>query len=53
MRNIQTAVSPHPLKIGHIFIWTYLIGIVHNTVPPPKMFNIPPKTPCMHVCVCP
>ena len=20
MRNIQTAVSPHPLKIGHIFI---------------------------------
>ena len=20
MRNIQTAVSPHPLKIGHMFI---------------------------------
>jgi len=20
MRNIQTAVSPHPLKIGHLFI---------------------------------
>ena len=20
MRNIQTAVSPHPLKIGHVFI---------------------------------
>jgi len=20
MRNIQTAVTPHPLKIGHIFI---------------------------------
>ena len=23
MRNIQTAVSPHPLKNGHIFIWNY------------------------------
>jgi hypothetical protein len=21
MRNIQTAVFPHPLKIGHMFIW--------------------------------
>ena len=28
MRNIQTAVSSHPLKIGHMFIWTYLLGIV-------------------------
>jgi len=31
MRNIQTAVSPHPLKIGHMFIWTYLLGTVHTT----------------------
>jgi len=31
MHNIQTAVSPHPLKIGHTFIWTYLLGIVHTT----------------------
>ena len=31
MRNIQTAVSPHPLKIGHMLIWTYLLGIVHIT----------------------
>jgi len=37
MRNIQTAVSPHPLKIGHMFIWTYLLGIVntHSTVQSP------------------
>ena len=31
MRNIQTAVSPHPLKIGHMFIWTHLLGTVHTT----------------------
>ena len=31
MRNIQTAVSPHPLKIGYMFIWTYLLGTVHTT----------------------
>jgi len=31
MRNIQTAVSSHALKTGHIFIWTYLLGIVHTT----------------------
>ena len=31
MLNIQTAVSPHPLKIGRMFIWTYLLGIVHTT----------------------
>jgi len=30
MRNFQTAVSPHPLKIGHMFIRTYLLGIVNN-----------------------
>jgi hypothetical protein len=30
VRNIQTAESPHPLKIGHMFIWTYLLGIVHT-----------------------
>jgi len=31
MHNIQTAVSPHPLKIGHMFIWTYLLRTVHTT----------------------
>ena len=30
-RNIQTAVSLHPLKILHKFIWNYLLGIVHIT----------------------
>jgi hypothetical protein len=44
-RNIQTAVSPHPLKIGNMFILTYLLGIIHNTTP--KMFTIPPETPCI------
>jgi hypothetical protein len=28
-RQIQTAVSPHPLKFRHMFICTYLLGIVH------------------------
>jgi hypothetical protein len=31
MRNIQTAVTSHPLKIGHMFLWTYLLGIIHTT----------------------
>jgi len=31
MHNIQTAVSPHLLKIRHMFIWSYLRGIVHTT----------------------
>jgi len=31
MPNIQTTVSPHPLKFGHMFIWTYLLEIVHTT----------------------
>jgi len=31
MRSIQTAVPPHPLKIGHMFIWTYLLVIAHTT----------------------
>ena len=30
-RQIQTAVSLHPLKIGHVFILTYLLGIAHTT----------------------
>jgi len=30
MRNIETAVSPHPLKSGHMFIWTSLLGRVHT-----------------------
>jgi hypothetical protein len=29
-RQIQTAISPNPLKIGHMFIWTYLLGIFHT-----------------------
>ena len=32
-RQLQTVVSSHPLKIGHMFIWTYLLGIVHATTP--------------------
>jgi hypothetical protein len=31
MRHIQTAVSPHPLKTGHVFIRTYLLGTVNTT----------------------
>jgi len=31
MRNIQTAVSPNTLKIGHMLIWSYLLGIVNTT----------------------
>jgi len=30
MRNVQTAVSAHPLKTGHVFKWTYLLGMVHT-----------------------
>jgi hypothetical protein len=29
--KLQTNVYPHPLKIGYMFIWTYLLGIVHTT----------------------
>jgi len=29
-RQLQTAVSSHPLKTGQMFIWTYLLGIVHK-----------------------
>jgi hypothetical protein len=29
--KLQTAISSHPLKIGHMFIWTYLLWIVHTT----------------------
>jgi hypothetical protein len=32
MGNIQTALYPHPLKIGDMFIWTYLFGIVYTTI---------------------
>ena len=32
MRNIQTAVSSHQMKNGHMFIWNYLLGIVHTTI---------------------
>jgi len=31
MPNIQTAVTSHPLEIGHMIIWTYSLGIVHTT----------------------
>ena len=34
MRNIQTAVSSHPLQTGHMYIWTDLLGIVHTTISP-------------------
>jgi hypothetical protein len=27
----QTALSPHQLKNGHMFILTYLLGIVHTS----------------------
>jgi hypothetical protein len=30
-RQLQTVVSPRPLKIGQMFIWTDLIGIFHTT----------------------
>jgi len=30
-RQLQTAVFSHPLKIGHIWTWTYLLGTVHTT----------------------
>ena len=29
--QIQTASALHPLKIWHLFIWTYVHGIVHTT----------------------
>jgi hypothetical protein len=29
--QLQTAVSSHTLKIGHMFMWTYLLGTVHTT----------------------
>jgi hypothetical protein len=32
-RQIQTAVSSDPFKIGHVFIRTYLLGIIHTTTP--------------------
>jgi len=31
--KLQTAVSPHPLKIGHMLIRTYLLGTVDTTTP--------------------
>ena len=31
MRNIQKAIPPHPLKTGHMFLRTYLLGIVNTT----------------------
>jgi hypothetical protein len=30
-RQFQTAVSSHPLTIGHMFIWTFLLRIIDNT----------------------
>jgi hypothetical protein len=29
--QLQTAVSSHLLKIGNVFIWNYLLGIIHTT----------------------
>jgi hypothetical protein len=31
MCNIQTTVSPHPSRIRHKLIWTYILGIDHTT----------------------
>jgi len=31
IRNIQTAVPSHPLKIGHMFVRTYLLIIFYTT----------------------
>jgi len=31
MHQLQTVVSSHPLKIGHMFIWAYLLRTIHTT----------------------
>jgi hypothetical protein len=49
MHNTQTAVSPHQLDIGHVFIWPYLLGTAHTT--PTKIFTIPPETPCISLYI--
>jgi hypothetical protein len=30
-RQFQTAVSQHPLTIGHMYVWTFLLRIIDNT----------------------
>jgi len=44
-RQLQTTVPSNPLKIGHMFIWNYLLGIFPTTTS--KIFTIPPETPCI------
>jgi hypothetical protein len=46
MRNIQTAVSPDPLKIDTCLY--ELIYSEYSILPPPKIFTIPPETPCIY-----
>ena len=45
MRNIQTAVSPRTLKIGHMLY--ELIYSEQFMLPLPKIFTIPPGTSCI------
>jgi hypothetical protein len=46
MHNIQTAVSPHPLKIEHMLY--ELIYSEQPILPPPKTFTISPEKPCIY-----
>ena len=49
MRNIQTAVFPHPLKKDTS---SYeLIYSEQSIQQPPKIFTIPPESPCIYVCM--
>jgi hypothetical protein len=50
MHQLQTAVSSHPLKTGHMFI--ELIYSEESILPPPKIFTIPPETPCVYTYTC-
>jgi len=45
MRNIQTAVSAHPLKNGH----NEIIYSDYSIVRYPKIFTIPPETSCTYI----
>jgi hypothetical protein len=44
-RQLQTAVSPHPLKIGQCLY--ELIYSEYSILPPPKIFTIPSETLCI------
>jgi hypothetical protein len=47
MRNIQTAVIPHQLKLDTCLY--QLIYSEYSILSPPKIFTIPPETPCIYV----